>query len=110
MADLAPRPGGQHAGKARAARDERAGIDERLVFAARPKCTDGAFVNSHHLANGQRFAREEGFVSLEICCIDEHCIGGNAITLFKDEQVIAHDLSAGNADAQAIANDQRSRV
>ena len=107
-ADLAVRAGCQHAGKAAAAHDEGARIDEGLAIPARSLGFIGAIRAPRDFANRQGFSGQQRLIGLQVARLDQDGVGGDAVSGTENESVSGHNLASGDAGARAIADDRRT--
>ena len=108
LADLGARPGRANLGDALAFDDQRAGIDEGQVIAARAAHFQPPIPG--FLAHRHRFAGQQRFVHAEIAARKQHGIRRDAVALGDQHDIVAHHFAPGDALLPAVADDQRARA
>ena len=58
------------------------------------------------MRTGTGFARQHGLVCLQILALQENGIGGNPVSLGKDNDIAPHDVATGDSLALTVADDQ----
>lgn len=110
LADLAAGAGGDDLGEAAAANHQRAGVHRRLIVAAGPAQCGGVGFAARELAHRHRLAGEQRLVDQEIVGLQQHRVGGDAVTLRQHHDVSARYLAPRNAFADAVADHQGTRA
>jgi len=80
-----------------------------VIIAPGPAKFGFALITARDFAHRYRFARQQGFVGLQIMTLYEPGVGRHPVSLGEHNQVAPYDIPTGNSLAFAVPDDQGAR-